>query len=145
MSIKIMKMSLSDLEEIKDILTTEFDDFWNEETLRSELLSSSSRYIVAKKENQIVGFAGLKIVFEQADLMNIVTRKTYRNQGIATLLLKNLISLSESLNVTSITLEVNEDNFNAISLYKKFGFKEIGIRRKYYKEKTAIIMARKLT
>ena len=77
---------------------------------------------------------------DEADIMNIVTKKSYRNQGIGTLLLENLISICQNLNLSSLSLEVNEDNQTAIHLYKKLGFKEIGIRKNYYKNKNGIIM-----
>lgn len=144
MDIKILEMTLSDLNNIKDILITEFDDFWNETILKEELDNSSSKYIVAKSKNEIVGFAGLKIIFDEADIMNIVTKKSYRNQGIGSLLLENLIILSNKLNLNSINLEVNEENTEAIHLYKKFGFRELGSRKNYYKNKDAIIMKKEL-
>lgn len=140
MSVIITEMTLSDLEKIKDILITDFDDFWNKKVLEEELSSSSSKYIVAKSDNEIVGFAGLKIVLDEADIMNIVTRKSYRRQGIGSLLLKNLIILCETSDVKSINLEVNEKNSNAIDLYKKFDFQKINIRNNYYKNQNAIIM-----
>ena len=126
--------------EIEDILTTDFDDFWNKKVLKEELSSSSSKYIVAKINDEIVGFAGLKIVLDEVDIMNIVTKKNYRRQGIGSLLLKNLIMLCENSNIKSITLEVNENNSNAIDLYLKFGFQKISIRKNYYKNQNAIIM-----
>ena len=53
---KIEMMSLNDLETIKDILQTEFDEFWTYEILQQELLSNNSKYIVAKSlDNIIVG------------------------------------------------------------------------------------------
>lgn len=144
MSVIITEMTLSDLEKIEDILTTDFDDFWNKKVLEEELSSSSSKYIVAKSDNEIVGFAGLKIVLDEADIMNIVTRKNYRRQGIGSLLLKNLIMLCENSGTKSIALEVNENNSNAIGLYLKFGFQHIGVRKNYYKNENAIIMKKNL-
>ena len=144
MDIKILTMTLSDLNNIKDILETQFDNFWNEKVLEEELSNGFSKYIVAKFEDEIVGFAGLKIILDEADIMNIVTKKCYRNQGIASLLLENLITMSHKLNLNSINLEVNEANAEAIHLYKKFEFQEIGIRKNYYNDKNAIIMQKKL-
>lgn len=144
MSVIITEMKLSDLEKIEDILTTDFDDFWNKKVLEEELSSSSSKYIVAKNDNEIVGFAGIKIVLDEVDIMNIVTKKNYRRQGIGCLLLKNLITISKNLNIKSITLEVHENNSNAIDLYTKYNFQKIGVRKNYYKNESAIIMKKDL-
>lgn len=145
MDIKIEKMTLNDLENIQNILISDFDDFWNYNILKDELESENSIYIVAKSNKEIIGFAGIKILLDEADIMNIVTKKCYRNQGIGTLLLKNLISISKNLNLHSLSLEVNEENKTAIHLYENLGFKNIGIRKNYYKSKNGKIMALNLS
>ena len=143
-NIKIEEMNLSHLEIIKNILTSEFDDFWNYNVLKEELENENSKYLVAKIDNEIIGFAGIKIILDEADIMNIVTKKSFRNNGIGSLLLKSLIELSKDLNLLSISLEVDETNIVAINLYKKFDFKEIGNRKNYYKSHHAILMSKKL-
>ena len=142
MEIVIEKMSTYDLENIKDILNSEFDDFWNYNILKKELLSDDSIYLVAKNlKGLIVGFAGVQFIIDEADITNIVTRKSFRNKGIGSKLLENLIIVSKEKNMSSITLEVNENNIYAISLYKKFNFKTTGLRKKYYNgTDNAIIM-----
>lgn len=149
MDVKVEKMTISDLKNIKDILQTEFDDFWNYKILEEELNSSNSYYLVAKAENEleneIVGFAGIKVVLDEADVMNIVVKKSKRNNKIGSLLLEHLISLAKNLNCKSLSLEVNEDNLPAINLYKKFGFEQIGIRKNYYEDKNGIVMVKYLT
>lgn len=146
MDFKIDKMSLEDLISIKDILTTEFDDFWNYEILKSELESNNSYFFVAKNiSGEIVGFAGIKIILDEADIMNIVVKKDFRNNGIGALLLDYLISYSKNIDLKTITLEVNEINIPAIKLYEKFDFEKLGIRKKYYNGKNdAIIMSQKI-
>ena len=72
--------------------------------------------------------------------MNIVTRKNYRNKGVGTLLLRELISICKEFKANSIFLEVSEDNEPAIKLYKKLGFENVGIRKNYYKDKNGIVM-----
>ena len=138
--IEVYKMSLNDLESIKEILVSDFDDFWNYSILKDELSSTNSYYLVAKSDNEILGFAGIKSVLDEADIMNIVVKKSKRNSGIGSLLLKNIIELCKTLNISTLFLEVNEKNIPAILLYKKFGFKEIGFRKNYYKENNAIVM-----
>lgn len=130
---KIEMMSLNDLETIKDILQTEFDEFWTYEILQQELLSNNSKYIVAKSlDNIIVGFAGIKIILDTAELMNIVTKKSFRENGIGKLMLEYLINMCKNEKIKTLNLEVNSQNTIAINLYKKYNFKEVGLRKKYY-------------
>ena len=146
MDFKISKMSIEDLKSIKNILDSDFDNFWSFDVLEEELECKNSYVIVAKNsENNIVGFAGLKVILDEADIMNIVVKKTFRHNGIGSILLENLISYSKNLNLKNITLEVNENNLSAIHLYDKFSFDKLGIRKKYYNGKNdAIIMSKKL-
>lgn len=130
--IYITDMNFEDLENLKDDLFTSFDDFWNYDILKSELLSDSSKYIIAKLNDNIVGFAGLKLILDEAEIMNIVVKKSCRNRGIGSLLMKKLFSICNNLDVSTINLEVNECNVSAINLYKKFGFKVVGFRKNYY-------------
>lgn len=140
-NIQISKMTLDDFNKIKDVLISDFDDFWNVNTLEEELINENSYYLVAKIENQIVGFAGIKSVLDEADIMNIVTKKDKRNLGIGSALLEKLLNVAKAKEIKKITLEVNESNISAIHLYKNFGFKEISIRENYYnKTDNALIM-----
>lgn len=139
-SISIETMQTSDLDHL-DI--SKFDDFWNIDILKDELKSQNSEFVCAKIENKVVGFAGIKIVLDTADIMNIAVKEDYRRQGIATLLLNNILDICNEKNIKTINLEVNEENFSAIQLYQKFGFKENGRRKKYYDNKfDAILMGR---
>lgn len=143
---KISKMSIEDLESIKNVLDSDFDNFWSYDVLKDELECENSYVVVAKNdENQIIGFACLKVILDEADIMNIVVRKPFRHNGIGSILLDNLISYSKNLNLKSVTLEVNENNLSAIHLYDKFSFDNLGIRKKYYNgESDAIIMSKQL-
>lgn len=144
-NIKISAMTLPDLDSISDILTCEFDDFWNYNLFKSELENKNSMYIVAKLNNQIVGFAGIWFSVDDIHITNIVVKKNRRNQKIGSLMLNNLIELCENRTQKSITLEVNSNNIPAQKLYQKFGFKNVGIRKKYYNNtEDAIIMTKTL-
>ena len=64
--------------------------------------------------------------------MNIVTKKNMRSLGIASSILEYLITYCKSVKLKSLNLEVNAQNSIAINLYKKYNFKEVGLRKKYY-------------
>lgn len=130
--IEIFSMTVNDLEIIKDELEEKFDKFWTYGILKSEIANINSKYIVAKYKEEIVGFAGITVILDESNIMNIVVKKEKRMKGIGNLLLQKLIEISQELGTKFITLEVNINNKPAINLYKKFGFKEVGIRKKYY-------------
>lgn len=137
----INKMLISHLEEIKDILSTEFDDFWTYSVFKSELKNPNSQYFVAIRNDEIVGFAGIWKAIDDMHITNIVTKISKRHLGIASMLLEKLIEVSKAEKVNSLTLEVNESNTYAIKLYEKYNFKKIGLRKNYYAQnENAIIM-----
>ena len=138
-------MTLEDYEKIKDNLQKDFDDFWTPTILESELKNENSRYVVAKENNKIVGFAGIIILPDDIEITNIVTKKTERKKGIGKLLLDKIIEISKEEKKELLSLEVNEKNLIAINLYSKFGFEKVGIRKKYYNGiEDAIIMTKKI-
>ena len=140
---EIHEMTLEDLELIKDTLYSEYDNFWSYNILKNELLNDKTTYIVAKENNQIVGFAGIMTCLDEATLNNIVVKKSCRGRGIGGELLEALLELCADMNMKSLTLEVNVSNTPAIKLYEKFGFKNLGIRKKYYNNsQDAIIMTK---
>lgn len=135
MEINITPMQLVDLDQIKDILLEEFDDFWTFSMLKQELENTNnlnSTYFVVKKNEEIVGFAGIIKIIDEITIMNIVVKKSKRKLGIGSALLQKLIDFSREQKATSITLEVNYKNEPAIALYQKFGFKQVSLRKKYY-------------
>lgn len=146
MNLDILKMTLMDLKQIDDSLLTDFDDFWNAEILKKELLNPNSHYLVAKQKDTILGFGGISQILDEATLTNLVVRKDSRNLGIASLMLENLISIAKNNKASFITLEVNIHNTSAIHLYEKYHFKQVGIRKKYYHHvEDALLMTKKLS
>ncbi len=140
--IKISTMEQSDIDLITPNFSTDFDEFWNINTLQNDFNNTNSTYFIAKLDDEIVGFAGLLKICDEANIMNIVTKVNKRNLGIGSKLLSKLIESAKEQNCTSITLEVNEHNSSAIHLYEKFNFKRIGLRKKYYNNvDDAIIMS----
>lgn len=139
--VKISKMSIKDLNTIKNILEDEFDDFWNYNILSSELKNSNSKYFVLKLADEIIGFAGILIVLDEAEITNIVIKKSYREKHLSSILMKYLITYCVENNIKKIHLEVSSKNKIAINLYTKFGFTQVGLRKKYYKNSDAILMS----
>ena len=143
-NILIEKFTPAYLSEIKNTLKTDFDDFWTYNILENELKNESSIYICCKYNTEIVGFAGISIVLDTAELNNIVIKKIQRGNGYSTVLLKELINIATQKKCKYFNLEVASNNKIAINLYKKFGFEQVGIRPNYYNKDDALLLTLKL-
>ena len=136
----IKTMEKTDLDSIKDNISTDFDEFWSYDNILNEIKNEDSEFLVCLYDDEIIGFGGIRIILDVAELMFIVIRKDFRNQGIAKLLLKNFIQIAKEKHISYIHLEVNENNEYAIKLYRDFNFKEVGLRKKYYMNKYDAIL-----
>lgn len=91
----------------------------------------------------LVGFIGLWLMADEAHIINIAVRESYRRRGIGELLLIRGIDLALELKASIITLEVRASNQAAQALYRKYGMTEVGLRRGYYTDdkEDAILMS----
>ncbi len=86
--------------------------------------------------NQLVSFVVGQLIFvekvSEYEILIIYVKKTYRKKGLASLLLNNISDKKNKLKLNTMSLEVAENNFPAIEMYKKNNFNLIGRRKKYY-------------
>ena len=140
-NLKISLMTVKDLYKIKNILESEFDSFWNYSIFKSELENPNSIYFILQKDDEIIGFIGVLIVLDEADITNIVIKQNYRGNGYSKILLKHIINYCKLNKIKKINLEVNSNNSKALNLYKTFGFNQVGCRKKYYIDGDALLMS----
>ena len=74
-NVLVEKFTINDFNLIKNNLENDFDNFWNNSILENELKNASSIYICCKYNSEIVGFAGISIILDTAELNNIVIKK----------------------------------------------------------------------
>ncbi len=115
-----------------------------EKTRKSRIfpLSLLSSRPVALEVASIVGFAGLWLMVDEAHVTTIALHPEYRGRGLGELLLVNLIDISYDIGAKWVTLEVRISNYTAQNLYRKYGFREAGLRHRYYSDnqEDALIM-----
>ncbi|MGF7235122.1 MAG: ribosomal protein S18-alanine N-acetyltransferase [Frankia sp.] len=110
------------------------EDAWSDELFWSELAQGDTRlYLVARDEGEaIVGYAGLAIHGEEAYVQTIAVVARWRGSGLGTRLLVAILRYARERGARACGLEVRTDNDAARSVYQRFGFVDIGIRRGYY-------------
>ena len=93
-------------------------------------------------DGRIVGYLGLWLMVDEAHIVAIATHPEYRRRGIGERLLARALELAREREARAVTLEVRVSNLPAQRLYEKFGFRRVGVRRRYYTDtgEDAIIM-----
>ncbi len=111
----------------------------SKKTVTDELKNNPfGKYLILEEDSQIIGYIYYSDIYERAEINQFEVQVINRNCGNGTRLLKNLIELVDK----NITLEVKKDNIVALKLYKKMGFEEKAIRKKYYNGIDGILMER---
>lgn len=132
--IEIRKMNEKDIDEVVLVENDCFSIPWSKNSFIQELKNERARYLVATKNNKVVGYIGVWIILDEAHFTNVAVMSDFRSQKIGDKLVCEMINLCKNENVTSVTLEVRKSNIVAQNLYKKYGFNLAGIRKEYYSD-----------
>jgi ribosomal-protein-alanine N-acetyltransferase len=131
--IAIQRMSQEDVEEVARLEKICFSDPWSKESFIEELQIKLAVPLVVKLREEVVGYACLWHLDDQLEIANIAVSPEHRKEGIGERVMMRIIEEAKDKNCRSIILTVRESNVAAINLYTKFGFVEIGRRKRYYR------------
>jgi ribosomal-protein-alanine N-acetyltransferase len=143
----VRELEWTDLETLAALETRLFPhDAWSIEAWWAELAERPRRdYVVAVDDaGQILGYAGLDLSGEVADVMTIATAPEAQGRGIGRMLLDELIDRAARHGAEAVLLEVRADNTRARDLYERNGFELLSTRRRYYQpgDVDALVMRR---
>ncbi len=139
----IREMTADDGSAVAEVERQAAVDPWSESLFEAELGQPNRCWLVAVVEEQtsvaadgknVVGFAGAMTVDHDAHIMNIAVAPNRQREGVARLLLTELLGTVEGRGARAATLEVRADNTSALHLYRRFGFEEVGRRPGYYSD-----------
>ena len=110
-----------------------FSDPWSEASIASQHSNPLSCWLVAVEGERLAGYIGSQTVMGESDMMNVAVHPDCRSQGIATSLIVGLVEELRKRGSRCLTLEVRASNENAIRVYRRLGFMEVGRRKNYYR------------
>lgn len=118
-----------------------FSEPWSEKSLFETLKSDNTHFFVAESNNKVLGYIGIYNVCGEGNITDFAVFPKYRKSGIGSAIIQYAIDKCKD-SMDFLTLEVRENNNNAISLYSKMGFEIVGIRKSFYSKPTenAILM-----
>ena len=129
-----------DIEEINNLGKLINNDFEKLFSMDQILNENFSKVFVYEEKGIVIGFLHVTVLYESVDIINLCVSKDHRKKHIASNLLDYLFACFHNEKML-FSLEVRTDNYQAISLYEKFGFEIIHTRNNYYKD--AYLMGRK--
>ena len=103
-----------------------------------------ARKIEFLDNGEIIGYLDYSLIYDRIEIDKFYVNEDQRNQGIGTKLLSYLVVIAINNHVINLTLEVRESNTVARELYKKFGFREVALRKFYYGDEHGILMEKQV-
>lgn len=142
-AVTFRKMTIEDIDQVHRIESSSFSLPWTKESFYYEMTENEhAYYIVAESGNRLVGFCGMWLIMDQCHITNIAISPEERGKKLGERLMKEAIEVAKANGAKTMTLEARVSNHVAQNLYRKLGFQNGGIRKRYYSDnlEDAIVM-----
>ena len=141
--LRIEPMAIGDLPAVHSIERASFTTPWPSHAYKSELETNRlASYLVVRADGDIVGYAGIWLMVDEAHITTFAIHPEWRRRGIGERLLVAVLDVALARGAREATLEVRLSNVAARRLYEKYGFRPVGLRPRYYTDngEDALIM-----
>ena len=141
-------MTEEDLEEILAIEQASYRTPWSRRAFESEIRASHAYPLVLGQQDSpsVIGYVCSWRTLDECHILNVAVHPSFRRMGLASQMIDHLLEIYRERGILHYFLEVRVSNEGAISLYRKYGFKVCGVRRRYYADtgEDALIMQRRV-
>ena len=142
------RMREADLPRVMEIERAAFSHPWTEELVRRELGHEFSTVLLAcgGESGSVQGFAVVWLVHDELHVLNVAVAPEARRRGVARAILDRVEAQGREQGARIAMLEVRRGNAPAIALYRTLGYREVGVRPRYYAEdgEDALVMDKDL-
>lgn len=128
----IRKMECRDIKSVARLEQACFSQPWSERSLEQEIDNPDSLFLVYEEKQEIIGYIGMYLIMDEADITNIAVLESFRRKGYGTKLLMEAADRIFKGGYQAMTLEVRKSNGPAIHLYEQAGFRVEGERKNFY-------------
>lgn len=141
----IRKLELKDIEKIVKLEEDIFGESLGYEMLSEEIDNPLIWFRVIEVNNDVIGYIGGYFFMEDGEILNFLIEEEYQHLGYGTQLFNSIMDEASLIGIKRVTLEVRRSNQKGLNFYKKHNFKEISVRKHYYKNgEDAIVMMKEL-
>ena len=133
----ILEANKTHLKQIFQIEESSFKNPWSYESLLAEINNKLSLNRVFLEEKKVLGYLFGWNLDSEYHLNNIAVNPSCRRKGVAKKMINNIIFIPR---IKNIYLEVSSLNGKAINFYEEIGFKQNGLRKKYYRDESDALL-----
>lgn len=141
----VSRATVEDVSDIAAIEKASFSTPWSENAILESINAGTTFYVARIKDN-VVGYMGVSKIAGEGYVTNVAVLPEHRRKGIGKVILEYVINDCKN-ELEFISLEVRVSNNAAISLYERFGFAQVGLRKRFYThpDEDALIMTKRFT
>lgn len=128
---QLRPMQMDDLDAVMQIEPTIYSHPWTRGNFSDSLNSGYSAWVL-EENKEMIGYALMMMVMDEAHLLNLSIAKAQQKRGLGRYLLEHMLKIAKNHKAANMFLEVRPSNISAIALYENMGFCEMAVRRGYY-------------
>lgn len=145
---RVRPLTAADLPEVLTIERAAYEFPWSEGVFRDCMRVGYRCLVAADLAGEILGYGLFSVAMGETHILNLCVAAPYRRRGVATLLLEDMEHVARCEHAETLMLEVRPSNTAALALYRRFGFRRVGVRKRYYPavkgREDALLLARTL-
>jgi ribosomal-protein-alanine N-acetyltransferase len=131
--VRVRRLTAQDVDAVVEIETDAFSSPWRRETFLDLVDRPALELLVLEERDAgIIGYAVLWCILDQGELANMAVTPGFQGRGLGAFLLSEVLDRARARGIDTVFLEVRASNREAVRLYTRFGFFEVGLRRGYY-------------
>jgi ribosomal-protein-alanine N-acetyltransferase len=129
---EVVELGEPDVRELMELEALCFAYHWTREQFLLGLEGEAFKVIGVRRDGVLAGYMAFSLIADEMEVLNLAVHPEYRRQGLGEALLSRSLEISEANGTAKSFLDVKVSNDPALALYRKFGYKKIGVRKKYY-------------
>ncbi|WFS60896.1 ribosomal protein S18-alanine N-acetyltransferase [Pseudodesulfovibrio thermohalotolerans] len=128
----VVELGAPDVGDLIELEALCFDYHWTEEQFLLGLEAGAFKVIGVRRGGILAGYMAFSLIADEMEILNLAVHPDFRRQGLGEALLARSFEICRQSGIAKSFLDVKVSNDPALALYRKFGYKKIGIRKKYY-------------
>jgi ribosomal-protein-alanine N-acetyltransferase len=132
MGVAVVHLGEPDMEELMELERLCFAYHWTREQFAMGLERGVYKILGVRREGRLAGYIAFSLIADEMEILNLAVHPDFRRNGLGAALLARAFEICTKRGISKSFLDVKVSNGAAIDLYRKFGYEQVGVRKRYY-------------